>query len=96
MNQPIELPVSSSLVQQRRKIWATGSYKQISAFARSLSEVDEEAAVGELVILPVRTDSSERLHVQLYAVVDILVESPSEFEFESTSKKGETAVPPLF
>ena len=40
-------------------------------------QVEDTAAVGELVILPVRKGRSEQLDVQLYAVVDVLVKSPS-------------------
>lgn len=76
IKKPITIPLPPARSQQRQKLWATGSYSQIGAFLHKLQEVEELAALGELVLMPVRRDKSGWIEAQLYAAVDVIVGMP--------------------
>ena len=74
---PIDVPISPQLTQRRQKIWANGSFRQISGFTESLQQLQPQSALSELLVVPVagrqvRGDES----AQLYAAVDVLVSTP--------------------
>ena len=73
-NAPIQKSLETTLVHQRQKIWAKGSYQQISAFVGRLSEVEESATVGELVMVPIYRKDDSWDKAQLYTAVDVLVQ----------------------
>ena len=66
------IPVASlrSLVQQRQKMWASGSYRQIGAFLQSFEQAGARASLGEMVVVPVGRSSRR---ARLYTAVDVLV-----------------------
>ena len=66
---PIQVASPTSLVQQRQKMWARGSYRQISVFLRSFEQAGERASLGEMVVVPLGKSSQARL----YTAVDVLV-----------------------
>lgn len=66
---PILVASPASLVQQRQKMWARGSYRQISAFLRSFEQAGERASLGEMVVVPLGKSSQARL----FTAVDVLV-----------------------
>ena len=78
VREPVELSLTSSLVHQRRRLTATGSYNQISNFAASLQEVGSEAAVDELVLVPLARSSEGLAQAQVFAVIDVLVQPPAK------------------
>jgi len=76
LKEPIEMPLIPTRVHQRQKVWATGSYRQISAFLRTLKQVEDIAAVGEVVMVPIYQVDEEWEKARLYAAVDVLVRRP--------------------
>jgi hypothetical protein len=76
IKEPLETSLPPGRAQQRQKLWATGSYQQIDAFLDRLMQVQDSAALGEVVIVPVYEREKDRRMARLYAVVDVLVNRP--------------------
>ena len=72
----ITMPLPPARIHQRRKLWGTGSYQQISAFLHSLQQVEEIASLGEVVLMPVQSDEQGWVEARLYAAVDVVVGMP--------------------
>lgn len=74
---PVGLQLTPTLVRLRPKLWATGTYDQVSTFAISLREVADELTLCQLAIVPIRSRGGSG-KVQLYAALEVLVRTPSE------------------
>ena len=77
---PMVLELCPGLVQHRQKCWATGTHRDLVAFATSLAELDELVSVGEIVVVPTRSGQSGSSargravdHLRFYAAVDVVV-----------------------
>jgi len=75
---PSVLVLGPGLARHRQKCWATGTHRDLVAFAASLTEPESLISVGEIVVVPTRSQQSagggrtgDRL--RLYAAVDVLV-----------------------
>lgn len=73
---PIRLGLGDGLALVRQKHWAVGSYGQIRSFAQALGPgTGGEAMLNELVIVPGHGSRSGGQELQMYAVVDVVVDS---------------------
>ena len=75
MEAPIQMFLAPELVQQRQKMWARGSYQQISMFVKTLRQVQETATLGELVVIPVYQGDENWHKAYFYTAVDVLVQA---------------------
>ena len=71
---PIRKSVSDVFEQHRQKVWGRGSFRQISAFVESVGQLEQRAALGELVMIPVYEQADFWRYARLYAAVDVLVQ----------------------
>jgi hypothetical protein len=76
VKKPIVLPLSPERVQQRQKLWGTGSYQQIGRFLQKLKQVEQIAALGEVVLVPLHGEGSGWVEARLYAAIDAVVRAP--------------------
>ena len=76
IKKPIAIPLPPARMHQRQKLWGTGSYQQIGAFLQKLQQVEEIAALGEVVLMPVQSDEHGWAEARLYAAVDVVVGMP--------------------
>ena len=76
IHEPIHGPLSSAGTHQRQKLWGLGSPQQIDAFLQQLQQAEEVAALGEVLLVPVKSDEHGWVQARLYAAVDIIVDEP--------------------
>ena len=76
IHEPIHGPLSSAGTHQRQKLWGLGSPQQIDAFLQQLQQAEEVAALGEVLLVPVKSDEHGWVKARLYAAVDIIVDEP--------------------
>ena len=76
IQEPIHGPLSSAGTHQRQKLWGLGSPQQIDAFLQQLQQAEEVAALGEVLLVPVKSDEHGWVQARLYAAVDIIVDEP--------------------
>ena len=76
IHEPIHGPLSSAGIHQRQKLWGLGSPQQIDAFLQQLQQAEEVAALGEVLLVPVKSDEHGWVQARLYAAVDIIVDEP--------------------
>ena len=76
IHEPIHGPLSSAGTHQRQKLWGLGSPQQIGAFLQQLQQAEEVAALGEVLLVPVKSDEHGWVQARLYAAVDIIVDEP--------------------
>ena len=72
----LEIPLTPERMQQRQKLWATGSYQQISAFLKHFKHVEDIACLGEVVMVPIYQEGESWQKARLYAAIDVLVRRP--------------------
>ena len=76
VDKPIDTPLSPQRVRQRQKLWGHGSYQQIDAFLAKLHGAGDRAAVGELILTPVRSDGRDWVEARVRVAVDLVVGTP--------------------
>ncbi|NKB70426.1 MAG: hypothetical protein GKR89_25430 [Candidatus Latescibacteria bacterium] len=70
----IHIPLTDNLVQQRLKIWTTGTHVQMTSFIASFDQTDG-AQLDELVLVPVYKKEESCWHQgHLYTAIDMLVQ----------------------
>ena len=68
--------MSSARTHQRQKLRGLGSPEQIDAFLQQLQQAEEVATLGEVLLIPVKSDERGWDQARLYAAVDIIVDEP--------------------
>lgn len=76
IQEPIHKSMSPTRTQQRQKLRGLGSPQQIDAFLQQLQQAEKVATLGEILLLPVKSDESGWVQARLYAAVDIIVDGP--------------------
>ena len=76
IQKPIHRPLSPTRAHQRQKLRGLGSPQQIDAFLQQLQQAEEVSTVGEVLLLPVKSDERGWVQARLYAAVDIIVDGP--------------------
>ena len=76
IHKPIHRPLSSARTHQRQKLRGLGSPQQIDAFLQQLQQAEEVATLGEVLLLPIKSDENGWVQARLYAAVDIIVDGP--------------------
>ena len=62
--------------QQRQKLRGIGAPQQIDAFLQQFQQAEGVATLGEVLLMPVKSDEHGWVTARLYAAVDIVVEAP--------------------
>ena len=75
IHEPIHLR-SSSRIQQRQKLRGIGAPQQIDAFLQQFQQAEGVATLGEVLLMPVKSDEHGWVKARLYAAVDIVVDEP--------------------
>ncbi|MDE2808953.1 MAG: hypothetical protein OXN90_11115 [Gemmatimonadota bacterium] len=76
IHKPIHWPLSPTRSHQRQKLRGIGSPQQIDAFLQQLQQAEAVATLGEVLLLPVKSDEHGWVQARLYAAVDIIVDGP--------------------
>ena len=76
IHEPIHRPLSSAGTHQRQKLWGIGSPQQIGAFLHQFQQAEAVATLGEVLLVPVKSDERGWVRARLYAAVDIVVGAP--------------------
>ena len=76
IQEPIHKSMSPTRTQQRQKLRGLGSPQQIDAFLQQLQQAEAVATLGEVLLLPVKSDEHGWVQARLYAAVDIIVDGP--------------------
>ena len=76
IHKPIHKPLSPTRTHQRQKLRGIGSPQQIDAFLQQLQQAEAVATLGEVLLLPVKSDERGWVKARLYAAVDIIVDGP--------------------
>ena len=76
IHEPIHIPLSPVRTHQRQKLRGLGSPQQIDAFLQQLQQAEAVATLGEVLLLPVKSDERGWVQARLYAAVDIIVDGP--------------------
>ena len=76
IHEPIHRSVSPVRTHQRQKLRGIGSPQQIDAFLQQLQQAEDVAILGEVLLMPVKSDESGWVKARLYAAVDIIVDGP--------------------
>ena len=76
IQEPIHRSMSPARTHQRQKLRGLGSPQQIDAFLQQLQQAEEVATLGEILLMPVKSDENGWVQARLYAAVDIIVEGP--------------------
>jgi len=74
IHKPIHRTLSPTRTQQRQKLRGIGSPQQIDAFLQQLQQAEAVATLGEVLLLPVKSDEHGWVQARLYAAVDIIVD----------------------
>ena len=76
IHEPIHRPLSSAGTRQRQKLWGIGSPQQIGAFLHQFQQAEAVATLGEVLLVPVKSDEHGWVKARLYAAVDVVVGAP--------------------
>ena len=76
IEEPTHRVLSAARTHQRQKLRGIGSSQQINAFLQQLQQAEEVATLGEVLLLPVKSDERGWVQARLYAAVDIVVDAP--------------------
>ena len=76
IQEPIHKSMSPARTHQRQKLRGLGSPQQIDAFLQQLQQAEEVATLGEVLLMPVKSDENGWIQARLYAAVDIIVDGP--------------------
>ena len=76
IEEPTHRALSSVRTHQRQKLRGLGSPQQIDAFLQQLQQAEEVATLGEVLLMPVKSDENGWVQARLYAAVDIIVDGP--------------------
>ena len=76
IQEPIHRSMSSARTHQRQKLRGLGSPQQIDAFLQQLQQAEKVATLGEILLMPVKSDENGWVQARLYAAVDIIVDGP--------------------
>ena len=76
IQEPIHRSMSPARTHQRQKLQGLGSSQQIDAFLQQLQQAEAVATLGEVLLLPVKSDERGWVQARLYAAVDIIVDEP--------------------
>ena len=76
IEEPTHRALSSARTHQRQKLRGLGSPQQIDAFLQQLQQAEEVATLGEVLLLPIKSDERGWVQARLYAAVDIIVDGP--------------------
>ena len=76
IQEPIHRSMSPARTLQRQKLQGLGSPQQIDAFLQQLQQAEAVATLGELLLMPIKSDERGWIKVRLYAAVDIIVDEP--------------------
>ena len=76
IEEPTHRALSSARTHQRQKLRGLGSPQQIDAFLQQLQQAEEVATLGEVLLLPIKSDENGWVQARLYAAVDIIVDGP--------------------
>ena len=73
---PIHLRSAPGRSQQRQKLRGIGAPLQIDAFLQQFQQAEGVATLGEVLLMPVKSDEHGWVAARLYAAVDIVVDEP--------------------
>ena len=76
IEEPTHRALSAARTHQRQKLRGFGSPQQIDAFLQQLQQAEEVATLGEVLLLPIKSDERGWVQARLYAAVDIIVDEP--------------------
>lgn len=76
MEEPIHIALSETLVRQRQKLRAKGSYMEILSFATVLEQAGQTIAVSELIVMPRYLQEERWKQASFYVVVEMLMQAP--------------------
>ena len=76
IHKPIHRLLSPTRSHQRQKLRGIGSPQQIDSFLQQLQQAEAVATLGEVLLLPVKSDERGWIQARLYAAVDIIVDEP--------------------
>lgn len=76
MEEPIHISLSETLVRQRQKLRAKGSYMEILSFATVLEQAGQTIAVSELIVMPRYLQEERWKQASFYVVVEMLMQAP--------------------
>ena len=76
IHEPIHRSLSLARTHQRQKLRGLGSPQQIDAFLQQLQQAEAVATLGEVLLMPVKSDEHGWVQARLYAAVDIIVDAP--------------------
>lgn len=76
IQKPIHRSMSPARTYHRQKLQGLGSPQQINSFLQRLQQAEEVAALGEILLVPVKSDENGWVQARLYAAVDIIVDGP--------------------
>ncbi len=74
--EPIHKSLSPLRTHQRQKLRGIGSPQQIDSFLQQLQQAEAAATLGEVLLVPVKSDERGWVKARLYAAVDIIVDTP--------------------
>ncbi len=74
VSETIRAPLGQGRVRQRQKLWATGAYPQLRAFAELLAQAQAGMELEELVVVPVYGEGAGWKLARLYAVLGAAVQ----------------------
>jgi hypothetical protein len=66
---PLFTPTGKGVVQQRQKLWATGSYPQLKGFVETLSRQQPQLRLEEVMMVPQYKGEAQWKQAQFYAVL---------------------------
>ncbi len=76
IHKPIHRSLSPARTHQRQKLRGIGSLQQIGTFLHQFQQYEAVATLGEVLLMPIKSDERGWVQARLYAAVDILVEVP--------------------
>jgi hypothetical protein len=66
---PLFTPLGKGVVQQRQKLWATGSYQQLRGFLETLVRQKPQLGLEEVMLVPLYKGETQWKRAQIYAVL---------------------------
>ena len=76
IHEPIHWALPLARTHQRQKLRGIGSPQQIGAFLHHFQQAESVATLGEVLLMPVKSDERGWVQARLYAAVDIVVDTP--------------------
>ncbi len=70
---PLFTPVGKGVVQQRQKLWATGSYQQLKSFLETLVRQQPQLRLDEVMLVPLYKGEAQWKQAHFYAVLSTTV-----------------------